>query len=88
MGLQTFIICSSTDSQDLQKKIIKEFNKGDNYYIVRNDSQWIVAADMTTQQVYEKIEIDGDRKPNVVVFLTANYWGLHNKDMWEWLELD
>ena len=88
MALQTFIICSSTDSQALQQKIIEEFGGGDNYYVVRENSQWLIAADMTTKQVYQKIEIGEDNKPNVVVFLTANHWGLHKKDMWEWLELD
>ena len=88
MTLQTFIICASPDSRALQEKIIEEFGDSDNYYVVREDSQWLVAADMTTKQVYGKIEIDGDNKPSVVIFLTANYWGSHKKDMWEWLELD
>lgn len=88
MTLQTFIICASPDSHALQEEIAGKFGTDDNFYIVREDSQWLVAADMTTRQVFEKIEMDGDNKPNVVVFLTGNYWGHHNKDMWEWLELD
>ena len=88
MKLQTFIICATPDSPVLQNKIIEEFGGDDNAYVVRENSQWLVAADMTTRQVYEKIEIDGDGNPNVVIFLTANYWGSHKTDMWEWLELD
>ena len=57
-------------------------------YVVRENSQWLVAADTTTKQVYEKIKFAGDNKPSVVIFLMANYWGNHQKDMWEWLELD
>ena len=88
MALQTFIICASTDSPALEKRIFEAFGSDDNAYIVRENSQWLVAAEMTTRQVYDKIEIDGDNKPNVVVFLTVNYWGVHKTDMWEWLELD
>ena len=88
MKLQTFIICASEDSPVLQKKIVEEFGDADNAYVVRENSQWLVAADMTTKQVYEKIEVTGDNKPSVVIFLTVNYWGNHQKDMWEWLELD
>ena len=88
MSLQTFIICSSTDSPVLQKKIIEAFGEDDNAYVVRDESQWLVAADMTTKQVYERIEIGGENTPSVVVFLTANYWGVHRTDIWEWLEFD
>ena len=88
MSVNTFIICASLDSQALQKKIIEEFGENDEVYVVRDGSQWLVAAEMTTKQVYDKVELDEETRPSVVVFLTANYWGNHKKDMWEWLELD
>ena len=88
MALQTFIICSSKDSQELQEKIVEVFGDDGNSYVVREKSQWLVAAEMTTRQVYEKIEIDEGKSLHVVVFLAATYWGRHKTDMWEWLELD
>ena len=67
---------------------MEEFGESDHVYVVRDGSQWLVAADLTTRQVYDKIETIGGNKLNVVIFLTANYWGRHKKDMWEWLELE
>lgn len=88
MKLQTFIICASPDSPGLQKKIIEVFGVDDNAYVVRENSQWLVAASMTTRQIYEKIEINSENKPRVAVFLVGNYWGHHSRDLWEWMELD
>ena len=88
VALQTFIICADADSPDTQRKVLESFKENDNAYVVRENSQWLVAAEMTTRQVYEKIELQRDDKPGIVVFLTVNYWGSHKKDMWEWLELD
>ena len=87
----TFLICSTPDSPETEKKILEVFGpKGeDNFYCIREGSQWLVSTDRTTQQVYEAIEIDRkDNNAGVAVFSILNHWGHHNKDMWEWLALD
>ena len=89
MAIPTFLICSAQDSPETENKILEIFGgDDDNAYIVRQNSQWLVSSDMTTKQVYEKIELAGEDKISVVVFLIGSYWGHHKKDMWEWLELD
>ena len=86
----TFLICSTPDSPETEKKIIAVFGPDgeDNAYTIRKNSQWLVSGEWTTQQVYEKIEVGGESKTSVVVFSIMNYWGHHSKDMWEWLALD
>ena len=43
---------------------------------------------MTTEQVYDKIKPADEGSVSIVIFSTVNYWGHHNKSMWEWLALD
>ena len=86
MKLQTFIICADPDNPALEERIREKF--GEETYVVRPRSQWLVAADKTTHQVYDHLEIEEQKESGVVIFLVSNYWGRHNKDMWEWLELD
>ena len=86
MPVPTFIICSTPDSPETEQKVLEAFGNDDSAYVIRENSQWLVAAEMTTQQVHEKIELES--KVKVVVFLTTNYFGHHNKDMWEWLALE
>ena len=84
----TFIICSEEDSPETEEKVLGAFGDIDNAYVIRKNSQWLVATDMTTQQVYAKIAIDGEHKIRIVIFSILNHWGYHKKDMWEWLALD
>ena len=88
--MPTFIICSSTDSSELEKKIVEGFP--DHYFILRKNSQWLVDAEKTTVELSDSLEIgtaESDIKSlPVVVFLTSTYWGEHRTDLWEWLKLE
>ena len=85
--MPTFIICSSTDSPELEKKIVEGFP--DDYFILRENSQWLVDAEKTTVELSDSLEIRaGPKSLEAVVFLTSSYWGAHRTDLWEWLELE
>ena len=84
--MATFIVVSEEDSPSLAEKIALEFE--DEFYILRNDSQWLVEAESTTPEVVEALEIKGDKYGRAVVFAVSNFHGWHKRSLWEWLELD
>jgi hypothetical protein len=49
---------------------------------------WFVIAVGTAKEVYNKIEANTpDKKPGTVVVVSvANYWGVANPEVWEWLK--
>lgn len=86
MAKATFLICSDVDSVDLQEIIKKKFD--DEYYILRDGSQWVVAAEKTTKEVYEELEAGEQLGIGVVVFLVTNHAGWHDTSFWEWVKLE
>jgi hypothetical protein len=48
---------------------------------------WFVSAVGTAKEVYDKIEANTpDKKPGTIIVLSvANYWGLANPEVWEWI---
>ena len=86
MAKATFLICSDVDSVELQEIIKKKFD--DEYYILRDGSQWVVSADKTTTEVFEELEAGEKLGTGLVVFLVSNYKGWHDSSFWEWMELD
>ena len=87
MARPTFIICSDPDSPETQARLLEVFGE-ENVFVVREHSQWLVDADMMTKAVYDKIKLDIEHNPNIVVFSINTYHGLHRSDLWEWLALD
>lgn len=84
--MPVFLVCSETDRPDLEKKVKKEFE--DHCYVLRTDSQWLVDAEKTTEEVAEKLEISEGGFDGVVVFLATSNWGYYRSSLWEWMELD
>ena len=86
--MPVFLVCSSRDNRDLGAKIKSVF-PGDEHYILREGSQWLIDTDKTTQDVAGEIGIrKGSGIKGTVVFLVSSYWGLHRSSLWEWMELD
>lgn len=49
---------------------------------------FLVTAEVTTQQVGERMKInDGSKGYVFIASLAGNYWGWGPKEGWEWLEL-
>ncbi len=84
--MPVFLVCSETDRPDLENKVKEEFE--DKHYVLRTDSQWLIDADKTTDEVSEKLGIKEGAFGGVVVFLTTNNWGYYRSTLWEWMELD
>ena len=64
--MPVFLVCSETDLPDLESKVKEEFKE--HYYVLRKDSQWLIDAEKTTEELSEKLGIkEGDFR-GVVVF--------------------
>ena len=86
--MPVFLVCSETDNRNLSAKIKSAF-PGDQHYILREGSQWLIDADKTTKDVAGELGIKKDGGlERTVVFLVSSYWGFHKSSLWEWMELD
>jgi|HubBroStandDraft_6_1064221.scaffolds.fasta_scaffold1657017_1 hypothetical protein len=49
---------------------------------------WFISAVGTAKEIYDKIESNSpDKKPGTMIVVSvANYWGVANPDVWEWLK--
>lgn len=84
--MPTFLICSEFDSVELQETIKRKFDE--NYYILREESQWVIDAEKTTKEVYHELEAGEKLGIGVVVFSVGNQEGWHDASFWEWMDLD
>ena len=86
--MPVFLVCSERDNRGLGAKIKSTF-PGDEHYVLREGSQWLIDAEKTTQDVAGELGITKDgHLRGTVVFLVSSHWGLHRSSLWEWMELD
>jgi hypothetical protein len=79
-----FAILAGDDDSRLNAAIERAFSN--NYYKIA-DRQWLVASpDLTTRDVVQKLGAQ-DTLGKVLVVSVANYWGYHDRDLWEWLKV-
>jgi len=85
--MNTYAIVSVDKPDELLKRLSDKFP--DNYLELGNGA-WFVAANITTQQVTETLNFAGDNEePSIraIVFAIGSYYGYHDQNTWEWLEL-
>lgn len=78
----------TTDAQ--YKRVFKEriaAHYVDNYYQV-DDNTWLIASGETSQKVAETLDISEGQLGTFLIVALSTYWGWHNKDVWEWIELN
>ncbi len=86
--MPVFLLCSEKDNRSLEAKIKSTF-PGDEHYVLREGSQWLIDAEKTTQDVAGELGITKDGHiERTAVFLVSSYWGFHKSSLWEWMELD
>ncbi|MDX8384209.1 MAG: hypothetical protein R8M45_09015 [Ghiorsea sp.] len=76
-------VTSVTDADVIEERIKKVFP---DKWLKADAGQWFVAADLTSQQVAEKLGVYEDRLRCIILTVTS-YNGLHDSNTWEWLEL-
>ena len=85
--MPVFLVLSEEDKPELATAIQEKFK--DKWYALKPASQWLLDAEKTTTEVMEELDLGGGEKyGGVAVFLVTNWAGYHNKNLWEWLELD
>ena len=80
-----FLVMSESRNEDLGGKIRQLY--GTDCYAVGDNRHWIVSAQETTKEVADVIGLSGGRMGRGVVFQIGNYYGWHDKALWEWMNL-
>ena len=70
---------------DALRDRIESLFPDDSYTVA--DAQWLISADLTTNQLAEKLEISGGRIGSALVLRVTTYYGWHDPEIWDWLEL-
>jgi len=78
-----FVVITNQDVEAVAHGVKEAFP--DNHYAL-SPSAWLVAGDMLTETIYQKIDPSGTL-PGIVVLSIESYWGRREKSAWEWLEL-
>jgi hypothetical protein len=79
-----FVVVSQNQNQKLSEAITQAYP--DNFFTLAPD-QWIISTDALTKEVADKLNITGGDQGRVAVFKIETYYGWHDKNVWEWLEL-
>ena len=80
--MTTFAIIAPAENPDLKTAV--EENFPGNFFEFSPGQFVVVASDVTSQQVAEKLGAKGE-VGRLVVFTSAGQFGWHRKDLWEWL---
>ncbi|MGI4944425.1 MAG: hypothetical protein ACRYHQ_28350 [Janthinobacterium lividum] len=63
-----------------------------NDHLALSETQWLVSAALTVQEVTEKIRVHSVKDPsalsvgNAVIFATSSYFGRAPGTVWDWLK--
>jgi hypothetical protein len=80
--MTTFAIIAPEGSEKLKSAVLAAF--GDDSFEMAPGQFVVVARDMTSQQIAEKLGATG-QVGRFIVFTSAGQYGWHRKDLWEWL---
>ena len=83
--MKLFAVFGAENKENKLAENIKK-NFDDNYYKV-GDNQWAIAANLTTSEVIEKLDIENGESGTYIVAAMSTFQGYHVKDLWEWLQL-
>ena len=82
--MPVFAVLADRDNPVLGERITTKFK---NNNILMAPGQWLVDANETVKFVSEELNLSAGDMGRVVVFKVDSYFGHHNKDLWDWLEL-
>ena len=85
-----FVVLLPTVQQPLTAKIVAEFG-GNSLRI--NDTQWLISASGTAQEICSQLGIYDPASPNAapvgtaIVFASSGYFGRAPTNIWEWIKV-
>ncbi|EIC84028.1 hypothetical protein [Serratia sp. M24T3] len=84
--MTTFAISTSDKNDKLNSKLISLY--GTQNFLLVDDFLRIVISDkdVTSEDVFKKLNHQGDVDGKLVIFAVNSYFGFHNKTTWEWLK--
>jgi len=82
--MSIFVINAQNANPQLAAAIAQAYP--DNFFTLAPD-QWLVATDALTKDIADKLNITGGTQGRVAVFKIETYYGWHEKNLWEWLDL-
>ena len=61
---------------------------GANCYEFSPGQFMVKSTDLTAQGITQAIGAGNGELGYIAVFSVANYWGYHNRELWEWLTIE
>lgn len=88
--MAVFVVLAEHPNKQLGQKVIEAFP---NDHYVLDDRSWLVSANVISRKVSDLLEITSDedilagKMGRAIVFAIDGYYGFHDKDIWEWINL-
>ncbi len=82
--MPVFAVMATSDDPELYQRIQKKFPK--NFYRITG-GQWLIDTNETTKFVAEALGAPEEASTKFVVFKVESYYGLHDMELWDWMEL-
>lgn len=80
-----FIVASAGQNPGLMESIA--IRRVGNFIQIA-EGQWLVAADMTAQQLSDELGItSGSMGNSIFVAALSSYYGRHRPEVWEWIRV-
>ncbi|MCE9650246.1 MAG: hypothetical protein K8R18_11555 [Parvibaculum sp.] len=78
-----FAIIAPAPLPALNNKIAGEFP---NDFFKINDTQWLISATGTAQEISNKIGVTDGQTGSAIIFATSGYYGRAPANIWEWIK--
>lgn len=79
-----FVVMADADTPELQAKIEAVFPHD---FISVADRQWLVSADVTAQELSDRLDITHGAMGRVFIGALSSYYGRHSTHIWEWIRI-
>ncbi|MGO7157154.1 hypothetical protein [Rhizobium leguminosarum] len=81
--MSIFVVFRVTKPQILAPIVEAEFPGN---FLKVDEDEWLISAQLTAQEVSERLKIPGGENGSAIIFKMSNYFGRAPSDVWDWIK--
>lgn len=83
--MQVFAVFDVSNPEWMKKHLSTQYP--DDHFFSEPSTFFIAVRGKTTRQLGDEIGFDGSHDIRGIIVPVTSFWGIHNRDLWEWISV-